>query len=339
MTATVTVGAAGEPELLARIRARLAARPVPAFLHVGIGDDAAVVAPERNTADVLTTDALVEGVHFDRALMGARAIGYRALAVNLSDLAAMGATPRVALLSMGLPGDLPLDDFEAMIEGVIALADEHRMPLAGGNLTRTSGPLFLDVTAAGSVRPRRALLRSGARPGDALYVSGRIGAAAAGLAWLRRDPGAASRSPALAEAIARYRTPQPRVRLGVIAGRSRAASACMDLSDGLGDAIIQLAGASGLGAEVDESALPIHEALAQLGLPAADALRLALGSDDYELLFAVPRRRQRALLAAAAHARVPVARIGVLRRPAGVILRDAEGGERPWPHGYSHFAP
>lgn len=329
-----TVGAAGEAALLARIRQRLG--PPPAFVTLGLGDDAAIVAAERNASSVLTADALVEGVHFDRALMGPAAIGHRALAVNLSDLAAMGATPRVALLSMGLPDALPLADFDAMLDGLLALAAEHRTTLVGGNLTRTSGPLFLDVTAVGTVRPRRALLRSTARQGDTLYVSGRIGAAAAGLAWLRGGT-AAGGSPDVDEAVARYRTPQPRVRLGVLVGRSRAASACMDLSDGLGDAVSQVAAASGLGAEVDPGVLPVHPAIGALGLQGEDALRFALGSDDYELLFAVPRRRQRAFKAAASQARVPVTRIGVLQRAPAVVLRAPDGEPHPWPMGYSHF--
>lgn len=334
MTAPPSVGAAGEAALLARIRARLPAPP--AFVPVGVGDDAAVVAGERNAASVLTADAIVEGVHFDRSLVSAADVGHRALAVNLSDLAAMGATPRVALLSMGLPPDLPLDEFDAMVDGLLALAAAHRVALVGGNLSRTAGPLFLDVTAVGAVRPRRVLLRSGAREGDALFVSGRLGAAAAGLAWLRRGD-APGDDVEVADAVARYRRPEPRVRLGVLVGRSRAASACMDLSDGLGDAVSQLAAASGLGAEVEATALPVHPAVARLGLDADAARRLALGSDDYELLLAVSRRRQRALLAAASRARVPLTRIGVLRRAPGVVLREPDGGEAPWPVGYAHF--
>jgi thiamine-monophosphate kinase len=275
-------------------------------------------------------------VHFDRTLMSPQDIGRRAMAVNLSDLGAMGATPRAALVSLGLPEALPVADFEALLDGLHAVAAEHRTAVVGGNLTRTTGPLFIDVTAIGSVRPRRVLRRGGARAGDALYVSGRMGAAAAGLAWLRRrlrgDAGSEVES-----AVQRFRTPSPRVRLGQLVGRSRAASACMDLSDGLGDAVSQVASASGLGAEIDLDAVPMHGAIAALGLAPEDARRLALGSDDYELLFAVPRRRQRALLAAAALARVPVTRIGQLRKTQGIVATSADGSACAWPAGYSHF--
>ena len=178
------------PSTVADVRARTRAhRPHPAAACrrrrpgclVGIGDDAAVVEPERNRVEVLTVDAIVEGVHFDRAFVPPDAIGHRALAVNLSDLAAMGAAPRLALLSMALPATLPLADFDGVVAGLAALAAAHRLHLAGGNLTRSPGPLIIDVTLVGTVKRRQALTRGGARPGDDLYVSGTIGAAAAGL--------------------------------------------------------------------------------------------------------------------------------------------------------------
>ncbi|HEV8234193.1 MAG TPA: thiamine-phosphate kinase, partial [Gemmatimonadaceae bacterium] len=137
-------------------------------MAVGIGDDAAVVEPERNRLDVLSVDALVEGVHFDRAFTPPGAIGHRALAVNLSDLAAMGATPRLCLLSLVLPGAWPVADFEGMIDGLLALAARHRMHVAGGNLARSPGPLVIDVTVSGTIKRRQIATRSGARPGDEL---------------------------------------------------------------------------------------------------------------------------------------------------------------------------
>ena len=168
-----------ERELIARIRERLP--PPPAWLLVGIGDDAAVVEPERNRVEVLSVDALVEGVHFDRAFVPPDAIGHRALAVNLSDLAAMGAAPRLALLSMALPPRCRSPTSTPSSRGFAALAARHRLHLVGGNLTRSPGPLMIDVTVVGTVKRRQALTRGGARPGDELYVSGTIGAAAAGL--------------------------------------------------------------------------------------------------------------------------------------------------------------
>src|SRR4051812_33001192 len=178
-----------EHELIDRVRAALP--PAPSWLLVGIGDDAAVVEPERNRVEVFTVDAIVDGVHFDRRFTPPAAIGHRALAVNLSDLAAMGASPRLALLSMALPPELPCADFDALVGGLVQLARTHHVPLVGGNLPRPSGPLVVDVTAAGTAKRRGVLVRSGARPGDEIYVTGTIGGAAAGLQILRAGTSAA----------------------------------------------------------------------------------------------------------------------------------------------------
>ena len=153
-----------ERDLVARIQHRLP-NP-PSWMLVGIGDDAAVVEPERNRLEVLSVDAVVEGVHFDRRFTPPEAIGHRALAVNLSDLAAMGAAPRLALLSMALPPALELADFDAIVTGLGVLAGRHSVHVAGGNLTKSPGPLMIDVTVVGSVKRRHVLTRAGARPGD-----------------------------------------------------------------------------------------------------------------------------------------------------------------------------
>ncbi|HEY9467094.1 MAG TPA: thiamine-phosphate kinase, partial [Vicinamibacterales bacterium] len=184
---TFTVADIGERALIARIKARVS---MPSWVVIGPGDDAAVIQPERGTYDVLTTDAQVEGVHFDRRFVPPDAIGHRALAVNLSDLAAMGASPRAALLSLALPPSLDIEDFEQLVDGVLAVAATYRVTLIGGNITQTPGPLSVDITAIGAVRPRKALTRSGARPGDSVYVTGSLGDAAVGLQRLQAVPGA-----------------------------------------------------------------------------------------------------------------------------------------------------
>src|SRR6478752_649350 len=155
----MTVSDLTEAELITRIRGRLGESP--AWMLVGIGDDAAVVEPERNRLEVLSVDALVEGVHFDRAFTPPRAIGHRALAVNLSDLAAMGATPRLALLSFALPDTLLLAAFDDMIASLAAVAARFRVIIVGGNLTRIDGPLVLDITVVGTVKRRQVLTRAG----------------------------------------------------------------------------------------------------------------------------------------------------------------------------------
>jgi thiamine-monophosphate kinase len=290
----------------------------------------------RNALEVLTTDALVEGVHFDRAFTPPRAIGHRALAVNLSDLAAMGAAPRAALLSFVLPPALPLADFEAMIDGFMALAAAHGVALIGGNITRSPGPLLLDVTAIGTARRRRVLARSGAQHGDEVWVSGDIGSAAAGLQSLSAgSPGGAR----MAACEAAFLEPQPRVRLGTLLGRNRAASSCVDLSDGLADGLHQLADASGVGLEVDGAAVPVAaDARAWFEARGLDPVRSALtGGDDYELLFTVrPRRRSRFETVRRQARGLRLTKIGTVRREPGVGI-VLGGIAEPVPPGYVHF--
>jgi thiamine-monophosphate kinase len=342
--------------LIARIRGQLP--PPPGWMLVGIGDDAAVVEPERNRVEVLTVDALVEGIHFDRAFVPPNAIGHRALAVNLSDLAAMGAAPRLALLSMALPAALPLADFDAIVAGFTALAARHRLHVAGGNLTRSPGPLMIDVTVMGTVKRRQALTRSGARPGDDVYVSGTVGAAAAGLRLLQSSVGSAQSQSSVGGAqsqssvgttetadsrlIRAYLTPEPRLALGVHLARNRAASACMDLSDGLADGVAQMAEASGVGMVIDAGALPIDAAArAFFESRGRDAAIEALtGGDDYELLIAVRPRTQRRLTAAMQRGDVVLTRIGRCTAARGITLRGADGASidaAALPQGFTHF--
>jgi thiamine-monophosphate kinase len=370
-----TVSECSERELIARIRQHLA--PPPAWLLVGIGDDAAVAEPERNRVEVFSADAIVEGIHFDRAFVPADAIGHRALAVNLSDLAAMGAAPRLALLSMALPATLPLADFDAIARGFAALAARHTLHLVGGNLTRSPGPLMIDVTIVGTVKRRQALMRGGARPGDELYVTGTIGAAAAGLRLLQErcqfprngqhsttgdtedTEGHTSRlqdfssvssvssvvksssveSSSPEHCIQRYLRPEPRVRMGLLLSRNRAATACMDLSDGLADAAHQVAEASGVAVTIDAAALPIDPAArAFFAARGLDPVIAAItGGDDYELLLAVRPRAHRRLAAVGRHGDAPLTRVGRCTAGDAVTLQRAADDAVPLPHGYGHF--
>lgn len=318
---------------------------MPAWVVAGPGDDAAVVVPERGAFDVFTTDALVEGVHFDRRFSPAPSIGHRALAVNLSDLAAMGATPRACLLSLALPDHIKVSFLDGFLDGLLELAAEYGVALVGGNLTRTPGPITVDVTAIGAVRPRRILRRAGARPGDDVYVTGTLGAAAAGLLSLLAEhdgdgPGRPERQVRPEACEARYLRPCPRVRAGLLLGRNRAASSCMDLSDGLADALHQLARASGVGMLVDAAAVPIDpEAGTWLAAAGRDPLQTALAAgDDYELAFTVrPRHRGRLRGVERLLRGLPIARIGtVTTHDRGVMLKEGHEA-RPLPDGYQHF--
>ena len=331
----MTVSELGEHALLARLLARLP-RPSVSVL-VGPGDDAAVLAPARNQRLVVTTDAVVEGVHFSRAYSSPADIGHRALAVNLSDLAAMAATPRWALLSLVLPGSMLVEDVEALVDGLAALAKRQGVAVAGGNITRTGGPLVVDVTAGGDAAPRKWLTRSGARAGDEIYVSGTIGGAAAGLEMLRL----AGATPGSDDCVMRHRRPEPRVRLGVALGRARAARAAMDLSDGLADAAHQVAAASGVGVRIDAAALPIDECARHWWKArGGDTVTAAItGGDDYELLFAVPARGAGRLRAVTRQVAEPaLTKIGVFTKDAHerVLIRD--GKDNALPQGFEHFA-
>jgi thiamine-monophosphate kinase len=348
-----TVSDLTESELIERIRRLLP--PAPDWLVVGIGDDAAVVAPARNRLEVLTVDAIVEGVHFDRTFTPPAAVGHRALAVNLSDLAAMGAEPRLALLSFALPADYACADFESLVTALAALARQHGVHVGGGNLTRSPGPLMIDVTLAGAVKPRQALTRGGARPGDEIYVSGSLGAAAAGLEMLRtglealwtpglKGPAYTERradllGPPLEPCTARYLFPEPRVRLGLALARNRAATACVDLSDGLGDGVRRIAEASAVGVVIEAEAVPVEPGAAKwFGEQGKEPVAAAMsGGDDYELLFTVRPRLRGRLSAARHHGKAPFTRIGVCTEDRALVLRRESGIEGPVPGGYTHF--
>jgi thiamine-monophosphate kinase len=245
---------------------------------LGVGDDAALLAPPAGCALVAATDTLVEGRHFMPGAPG-RSVGHQALAVNLSDLAAMGADPAWALLSLSLPEVCEdwLGDFAL---GLHALADAHGVELVGGDTVR--GPLVITVEVLGFVEPALALRRSGARPGDVVYVSGWPGEAAAGLDMLRRGASLDSGDPL----VLRYLYAQPRLELGrALRGR---ASAAMDVSDGLHGDLGKLCAAAGVGARLDLAALPVSDRLlAARGREAGEHLVLQ-GGDDYELLFTLP---------------------------------------------------
>ncbi|MDC0713025.1 thiamine-phosphate kinase [Stigmatella sp. ncwal1] len=307
----------GEFSLIERFLSAFPRARVP----LGPGDDCAVLAPSRGPLCV-TTDAVVEGVHFTRAHFSPEDIGHKALAVNLSDLAAMGATPRWFLCALALPQDFPARELSRMARGMAALAREHRVALVGGNFT-SARELSLTLTAAGELK-RPALTRQGGRPGHLLYVSGTLGEARLGLELLRQGHRRGA-------AVLRQRRPQPRVALGLLA--SRFASAAMDLSDGLAQDLGHLCEASGVGAEVELSHLPLSPTVRQaLGFEGA-----LQGGEDYELLLSVPPARVAAFERACARAGQRVTAIGLLTRDRRRVLRDPQGRLIPPPPGFDHF--
>ena len=319
-----------EFRLIDRIRDRTALARED--VRLGIGDDAAVLAVPAGQQLAVAIDTLVEGVHFPHGT-APRDIGWKALAVNLSDLAAMGATPAWALLALTLPqGDASFVD--DLAEGFAQLAREHGVSLVGGDTTR--GPFCLSVAVHGFVPPGQALTRSGAGVGDAVFVTGALGTAAGGLRLAQGrvpfDPGNELHR-SLRERLDR---PTPRVRTGV-ALRAHA-SACIDVSDGLLADLGHICAASGVGAQLDLDALPLSPALPSVfGHAAARELALS-GGDDYELCFTVPTASIGAMQAALAAVGSHATRIGVIvegqgvRAIGGAPLAATRGG-------WDHFGP
>jgi thiamine-monophosphate kinase len=303
-------------------------------VRIGIGDDAAVIAPAPDTELAISVDMLVEGRHF---LPGtdASSLGHKTLAVNLSDMAAMGAQPRYALLAGALPDadDGWLGHFMA---GFRALADEFDVELIGGDTTR--GPRNLCVTIVGELPRGRALARAGAQPGDDVYVSGTLGGAAWALAALRGDIVLAPQS--LAQVRARLERPQPRVALGL--ALRDVASAAIDVSDGLVGDLRHVLRASGCSAALELSRLPAHPVLAE-ALRGSERTRavdcLLGGGDDYELCFTAAAAARAAIVDAARATGIACTRVGVVGEGSGLTVLDAD--HRPLaaiPRAFDHFA-
>ncbi|MBV9784951.1 MAG: thiamine-phosphate kinase [Acidisphaera sp.] len=301
-------------------------RPLAGPGALDLEDDAAVLAPPTGRELVLAADAMVEGVHF---LPGEAAdlVGRKLLRVNLSDLAAMGATPLSYLMTLAAPADTPDTWFADFAAGLGQDQARYGIGLLGGDTTSTPGPLCLSLTILGHVAPGAAIRRRGARPGDAIWVTGTIGDGVLGLYALQGrldDP-----SGVLA---ARYRLPEPRLGLN-LAG---IASAAMDISDGLVQEVQHLCRAGGLGAQIDAQAVPLSEAARAAG-PQYLAACLS-GGDDYELVMAVPPEREPALLAAGGAAGIALTRIGRFVPGADVSVRDAQGSPVELAvAGWSHF--
>lgn len=304
--------------LIARLVAALPCRRRDVI--AGPGDDGAILRPPAGMDLVQTVDTCLEGVHFP-AGMDAADVGWRSLAVNLSDLAAMGADPAWALLALTLPAADPawLAGFAA---GLGELAAEAGVDLAGGDVAR--GPLCVSLTLTGFVPPGEALMRRGAAPGDGVWLTGPLGGGAAGLAAVRAGHGDASA----------FRRPTPRLAEGrALRG---IASAAIDVSDGLAADLGHVLEAGGVGAVVDLDAVPLHAAAQAAG--AEQGLRMALyGGDDYQLCFTVPKERQRTLAAAAAEWDVVPVQIGEIRREAGLTLLRGGAPAALRGSGWDHF--
>ena len=334
MAGGIDLGALGELGLIETLRRR-ARQPGGAWLR-GIGDDAAVLRPPAGADLVWTADALVEDVHFRWRTTDARSLGHKALAVNLSDLNAMGAKPLGFLLTLGLPAATDPAALDAFLRGLLATARSAGCPLVGGDTV--SAPLWsLSISAVGSVPRGAALCRGGARVGDRILVTGTLGGAALGFALMEAG---LLRGPAERRFVVRQQRPRPPLGVGPRLARSGLATAAVDLSDGLERDLSHVLRESRVGAEIWLDALPFPRGLRELSRKLElDPENLAVaGGEDYELLFSV---RSRAPLSSALARRLGcrLREIGVVRRGRGIRFLRAGKRIRGGFSGYEHFKP
>ncbi|HET9711316.1 MAG TPA: thiamine-phosphate kinase [Pyrinomonadaceae bacterium] len=331
----------GESDFIDALQKRVAAKSQS--LIAGIGDDAAVFRSTAGKETVITADLLVEDIDFRRTTTPPYLLGHKALAVSLSDIAAMGARPLWSMISIGVPEDVWQTDFvERLYDGLLDLANRYGVQLIGGDTSRTTENIVIDSIVAGEATAGTSVLRSGASAGDQIFVTGSLGAAAAGLRLIERGAHLAEQnlgdedSQKLDHILLRQLRPEPRVGWGIVLGEERLATSMIDLSDGLSSDLNRVCTASGVGASIDSSLLPIDERVTELcGRRALDPLQLALhGGEDFELLFTVktgdvsklPRRVDG----------VEIKRIGEITSE-GVKITE---GARIWelkPGGWKHF--
>jgi thiamine-monophosphate kinase len=349
-----------EFDFISQLREKVRSRNISDRVITGIGDDATVLGLSPGRELVITTDLLIEEIDFHANSAPPRLLGNKALAVSLSDIAAMGARPVCSLLSIGLSRDVWNGNFkDEFFEGYLALADRFGLTLVGGDVSESKEKTVIDSIVVGEVRTGRAILRSTAQPGDQIFVTGTLGGAAAGLklielgARVSQEPGGRSQEAgpaallkgssdsdevAIQSLLLRHLRPDPRVGWGMVLGEDQLASSMIDISDGLSSDLAHLCDESGVGAVLDSSSIPVDKNVTQLcGRRALDPLALALhGGEDFELLFTVAPENA---------ARLPkrvdgvaVSRIGEVSGATGTIrIREKK---REWdlePQGFEHF--
>jgi thiamine-monophosphate kinase len=315
----------GEQSLIDRIRRAIPSRfSFSSGLRLGIGDDAAVIRQSPDQERIVTCDAFLENVHFLRGLHPPESVGYKSLARATSDLAAMGATPRYFLLTLALPRDAAGKWLDRYLAGVARAATEFDLLLIGGDTSRF-GSIAISITVLGAIAPGLAVTRSGARPGDLIFVSGVLGSAQLGLELVRRKLHWQKKWKAI---VRTHLYPPIRVSLGRILATKRLASAMIDLSDGLSTDLHRLCDSSGVGARLWPGRIPAVAVPTALDKYGFDSLQFALhGGDDYELIFTVPRRLTGQI--PTQHLGVPVTHIGEIIHGRKLLLIDAAGRSSP----------
>lgn len=311
---------------------------------LGIGDDAAILAHPPSTHLIISTDLLVEDIHFSKQTSTFYDIGYKAAVANLSDIAAMGGTPTYILVAVSLPSHVKYEDWKNMYRGLSVPCKAHGVQLVGGDTSASRSSLFLAITILGQVKPGHALTRSGAQEGDIIYVSGSLGNSSAGLVWLAEHHSVSKlstlRQPEKFLA-SRHLRPTPRLALGQMLSSRGLASAALDLSDGLSGDIGHLCRQSRVGALIQEARLPLSsQLLTYASQISVNPLTWALhGGEEYELLFTVPPKEQHRLESAVKLLRVPATAIGVItsRRSGLQITRQNGRTQKLVSRSYAHF--
>jgi len=308
-------------------------RPTRSAIYTGIGDDCAVLRllpgqPSRSAEILVTTDFSLEGIHFRRDWHPPESVGHRCLARGLSDIAAMGGEPVAAFLSLALPRDLPQAWVERFLRGLTGLGEKFGVTLAGGDTAESPDGILADIIVVGTAPKGKSVLRSGARPGDRIFVSGTLGGSAAAMVRMQATP----KKKLNPRDYPRHFYPEPRVELGRILREKGLASAMIDTSDGLSTDLAHLCEESGVGAELESMLVP----RASVGKPAREVdLDLALhGGEDYELLFTVPPGRRVPKQIAG----VALTHIGAITRARFILLRNLKGAAYQLePRGWEHF--
>ena len=297
-------------------------------ISAGIGDDCAVLRPKPGHDFLVTTDFTLEGVHFRRDWHSPESVGHRCLARGLSDMAAMGGKPLAVFLSLGLPRKLPQSWLRRFLSGLIRLAEKYEAPLSGGDTAESPDGILADIVVFGSAPKGKAIMRSGARPGDQIYVSGHLGGSAAAVAEMRRHPERKLKP----KDYPRHFFPEPRIELGSLLREKKLASAMIDTSDGLSTDLAHICKESRVGAEIFADAIP----RARVGRAEREVdIELALhGGEDYELLFTIAEGKR----VAGQIAGIPIACIGEITRKPQILLRTDKGPAREFAgRGWEHF--
>jgi thiamine-monophosphate kinase len=336
----IKVGDIGEFALIDRLQRFLQA-PSGSQVVKSIGDDCAVLQPAAESELILTTDSQEEGIHYRLDWSTPEDIGWRCLAINVSDIAAMAGWPLGAVVALSLPSDLDVAFVDGLYTGMQALARDMACPIIGGNLTKTTGRVSVTITVLGEVPKGQAIYRSGAQPGDEIWVTGTLGGAKAGLeALLKAD---AVRGVPTAHALACYRRPQPRLREAQFLRRRATLNSLLDLSDGLSGDLRHICKASGVGAQLEADAVPMHEDTRRIAHALqADPLSYALhGGEDFELCFtASPGQIEPIRADFEQQFHHSLVRVGTVHQGEEVTLRHPDGSEAALPaQGYDHFRP